>query len=494
MTKIKDFIKKVWWLWPILAGILVYSLVMILSVGQSVWFDEGYSIALAQQPVGELLALTAVDAHPPFYYLLLKAWAGIWGWSEFALRSLSAVLAGGTVIAAFFLVKRLFNLKTALLMLPFVIFAPFLLRYGYELRMYALVSLIGVLATLTLTYAMRAKKQVWLWVVYAALVALGMYTLYFSVAIWVAHAIYLLVDTIRAKRPLFKEKWVYAFIGAVALFAPYLPTFLYQMTNSALPGIGGQFTLTTLGGVLSVMFAYTPDWEQTGILTLALIAVLILSIALGAFVYRKATQKQKEGLRLLFIMAGVPLLVFMLVSILQSAFVYRYLAHVIVFLYILLGVLVALSLQSARSRQAIVYAVLGLFLLGFGVMTLSKTGNFVFERLQKPETQQVRDVVNCTDSVVVADDPYTYIDSRYYFQDCDLRFFSKNDLAKQGGYAQLSGSTSRLSDPASLNSEVIYHLRWTGQEGKFIPSDRYRLESSWQFDKQIVERYRLTEE
>jgi len=493
MKKIKEIILRVWWLWPILSGGVVFGLCMLLSAGQSLWFDEGYSIALAQQPVGELLALTAVDAHPPFYYLLLKAWAGIFGWGEFALRSLSAVFAGGAVVAAFFLVKRLFNLKTALLFLPFVVIAPFLLRYGYEVRMYALVGFIGVLATLVLTYALQAKK-LWLWAVYTLLVAAGMYTLYFSIAIWAAHAIYLLVGTIRAHRPLFKEKWLFAFVGAVVLFIPYLSTFIYQMTHSALPGIGGQLTLTTLGGILSLMLAYVTDWQQTGLLALILLVVLVLTIAAGVFVYRKATQKHREGLRLLIVMAVVPILIFMLVSIFQNAFVYRYMAHVIIFLYILTGTVIALALQSDRARRAILLAVLALALLTYGVVNLSKNGNFVFERMQTPQTQQVRSVIDCNTAVVVADDPYTFIDSRYYFDGCDLRFFSKDTVEKKGGYAVLSGSPLRVSDPSTLTGDVIYHLRWNGQESQFTPSSRYSLQASTQFDKQVVDTYVLNAE
>jgi uncharacterized membrane protein len=84
---------------------------MVLSLRQSIWFDEGYSILLAKQPVGELLALTAVDAHPPLYYLLLKAWGEMFGFTEFALRSLSALFLGGAVTTMLLLIRRLFGTR-----------------------------------------------------------------------------------------------------------------------------------------------------------------------------------------------------------------------------------------------------------------------------------------------------------------------------------------------------------------------------------------------
>ena len=60
--------------------------------GQSLWADEGNSVALARRGFVEIARRTAFDIHPPFYYWLLKLWITIFGESEFGLRSLSAVL------------------------------------------------------------------------------------------------------------------------------------------------------------------------------------------------------------------------------------------------------------------------------------------------------------------------------------------------------------------------------------------------------------------
>jgi len=163
----------------VVAGLLAVVMSLIIGASQSVWFDEAYSILLARQPVGDLLHLTAVDTHPPFYYLVLKAWAALFGWSEFALRSLSALAAGGAVVTAGLLVKKLFGVRAALVALLFVAFAPFLLRYGFEIRMYALASLIGIAATYVLLLATEAKgrRQWLLYGFYAVLVTLGVLTL-----------------------------------------------------------------------------------------------------------------------------------------------------------------------------------------------------------------------------------------------------------------------------------------------------------------------------
>src|SRR5690349_4584320 len=177
--------------WLVLAGVLL-AMGISLAIGlmQSVWFDEAYSIWLAKQPIGELLRLTSVDTHPPFYYMLLKGWAGMFGWGEFALRSLSVLAMGGALATGVVLVKRLFGVRAALIALMFGVFAPFLLRYGFEIRMYALASCIGIAATYVLVRAVEEKvykKQVWLYVLYAVLVALGVYVLYYMALLWIVH-------------------------------------------------------------------------------------------------------------------------------------------------------------------------------------------------------------------------------------------------------------------------------------------------------------------
>jgi len=482
---------KIWWLWPIIAAVFTYALVMSAAIGQAVWFDEGYSILLAKQPVGELIALTGVDAHPPFYYLLLKAWAYIFGWGECALRSLSALFAAGTVVAVFLIVRKLFTVRTALAILPFLVLAPFALRYGYEIRMYALASFIGALATLVLVYAYKAKTAK-LWVLYAALVALGMYTLYMMAAIWLAHAVWLLFVSRKNLKNVFRQPWVRAYIFAIVLFAVYLPTFFFQLTHSALPGIGNELTLTRLSDIASMAISFTPEWKLSGLASLAILVIVGLVIYLLAVIRRAIPRAQRTGLWLMVGLVVIPLVFFALTSIGKPIFVNRYMAHVIIYSYALIGLAVALGWRYGRRLEAGILAIVSLGMLIGGVMTLQTTGNYVFERMQRAETNEIRRTITCDkDTVIVADDPYTYIDSDYYFDNCDLRFYSTTSVEKKGGYAPLHDSPDRISSAAEVNSREIIHLHWDGAEASFVPDDKYVLIQSTVFGKQVVDRYEL---
>ncbi len=496
--------KRWWWFVPIIA-LVAYGIIMVLGHAQPIWFDEGYSILLAKSSFADLWSLTAVDAHPPLFYVLLKVWGSVFGFSEFALRSFSAVTMASAIALAASLVRRLFSTKVALIATPFLLFAPFLLRYGYEVRMYALATLIAVGATYALINATVTKSKVW-WGVYALLVAAGMYTLYLTVAVWIAHVVWLFTISLKSKeRPFWKWQWWYAFAGAVLLFAAYIPTFLHQLFNSALPGMGSPVTATKLVDIASSLLLYTSEWALGGWLSILLVAVVATLVWLAICVHKTLSRGEKRGYSLLIVLATVPLLFFALTSLppRDPIFIIRYMAHVSVFVYLLVGVTLALAwvsrvkVRSAMGNKStlalVVLLVLGSFV--YGVVQLSRAGNFNIERMQRPMTHDVRSVVVCDlDTTVIARDPYTYIDSAFYFEDCDLRFYAKEAPAYAGGYAMLHSSTRRISSPEAVAAKRLVVLSWTDGDQGFTPTSDYLLTQTYSFDKQQVLIYTLIAE
>ncbi|MBM3454343.1 MAG: hypothetical protein FJX80_04255 [Bacteroidetes bacterium] len=87
------------------------------------------------------------EGHPPLYFVLLKLWSYVFGYSEVALRSFS-LCCGLISLLVFF---NLFRVKakqnfTAWLVLIMLIFNPFLFYFFTEARMYALAFLLAVLS------------------------------------------------------------------------------------------------------------------------------------------------------------------------------------------------------------------------------------------------------------------------------------------------------------------------------------------------------------
>lgn len=488
LQKLLKLAESYWIVLILILMALVYVIVMILAQGQNVWFDEAYSITLAKSPVRDLINLTGVDAHPPLYYLYLKAWGTVFGWSEFALRSSSAVLGAFSIGTVAIIIRQLFSKKAVIMVIPFVSVAPFLLRYDYEIRMYALASLIGLVATWVLVKASTARSR-WWWVGYAVLVALGMYTLYATAVIWLAHVAWLIVTKYKQSKSIkavITQPAVFAFGGAVLLFAPYMPTFINQLFHSALPGIGSPITLGKLDGIIGQIVSYRPEWELTTLISAAVIALGTLVVYVFIKSRRRLSKKQEQVLLLFAALVVVPVVFYAL----SPFFIYRYMAHVAIYWYMGLGLVAYLGWKISK-RVTIAYIIITTVLLIEGTLHLYQVGNLNLERLQYPMTRQVRQAALCDNNktTVVADDPYTYIDSSYYFGDCLLVFYSKDPVDFRGGYAPLHDSDKRISVSDQVKTQRLVHLHWQGATPQFEPSSAYHIVSSHTFEKQVVDTY-----
>ncbi len=142
---------------PVLIWIVLLALVLRLArLGfQPLWWDEGWSLYFATSDPGAMLQLTAVDIHPPLYYLLLHVWIGLFGPSPISVRLLSVLIGVAAVPLIYLAGRRLFGQrvpadsagKVGLLAALLLAISPFHIYYSQEVRMYGLVTLLG-LATL----------------------------------------------------------------------------------------------------------------------------------------------------------------------------------------------------------------------------------------------------------------------------------------------------------------------------------------------------------
>ncbi len=102
--------------WAGLAAVIGMLLPFVLwrcAVARTFWGDEMYTVVLASLPVGELIGMCRADAHPPLYYLAIKAWLGATGLvfepSIFLARLPNVFLWMGTCAVGWFGGRRLSN-------------------------------------------------------------------------------------------------------------------------------------------------------------------------------------------------------------------------------------------------------------------------------------------------------------------------------------------------------------------------------------------------
>ena len=113
---------------------------------QPLWGDEGWSFYFAVQSVPQLLALTAIDIHPPLYYLLLKTWLFGVGLGAEEARFFSVAIGTALIPTIAILGQRLVDKRTGAAAAAITAVMPLAVYYSQEVRMYMLVTLLGCMS------------------------------------------------------------------------------------------------------------------------------------------------------------------------------------------------------------------------------------------------------------------------------------------------------------------------------------------------------------
>ncbi len=134
------------------AGVLLLSGVVLMTRlgNHSVWGDEGFSISTSRRPFGELLRLSVeTETTGAPYALLLHVWMKL-GDSETALRSLSALLVLCAVAVVGWIANRLggpvLGGRRAVIAMGLFGLHGTVVEYGQSIRFYALVLLVGAVS------------------------------------------------------------------------------------------------------------------------------------------------------------------------------------------------------------------------------------------------------------------------------------------------------------------------------------------------------------
>ncbi|MGD8819304.1 MAG: glycosyltransferase family 39 protein, partial [Anaerolineae bacterium] len=113
---------------------------------QPLWWDEGWSVYFASSELRTIFELTAVDIHPPLYYVLLHYWTQFLGSGVVAIRLFSVLTGLASIPCLYAVGRRLAGTTVGLLAALFLAVSPFHIYYSQEVRMYGLVTLLCLAA------------------------------------------------------------------------------------------------------------------------------------------------------------------------------------------------------------------------------------------------------------------------------------------------------------------------------------------------------------
>ncbi len=253
------------------AGIGVLIAVSLLlrttQLGIGFWIDEGLSVGIADRPLGDIPFALREDGSPPLYYMLLHFWLDIAGRSEAGVRGLSLLFALLAIPASWWAGRAVWGTqKAAWIAAVLAAFNPFLAQYAQEARMYSLVALLAIPATVCFlrAYALdadspRARRP---WIVgFALSVAVALYThnwpIFFTAAAAAAWLMLWWIAPAWRRRQLLRDGLL-GFGGALVLYLPWVPTTLYQAAHTGAPWADAP-AVDSLLGVPGVLLGRMPQ-------------------------------------------------------------------------------------------------------------------------------------------------------------------------------------------------------------------------------------------
>lgn len=124
---------------PWLLAVFVAAINVSMVFDNVVWGDEAFSVNTAQNSLfGIMQVMYYWDSHPPLYYIWLKLWGDLFGFSipMCHLASIAPFLAG--ILLALFCFRKKFGAVPAAFFIVLSGLGKFCLQYNLEIRMYAL--------------------------------------------------------------------------------------------------------------------------------------------------------------------------------------------------------------------------------------------------------------------------------------------------------------------------------------------------------------------
>jgi mannosyltransferase len=350
-----------------LLALIVLSLFLrTREMGTHFWIDEGLSIGIARHSLVDIPGVLLQDGSPPLYYMVLHLWMQLFGEGEAATHWLSLIFALICIPVALWAGTSLFDKRVGWVLAGLTAINPFLTSYAQETRMYALVILLGLLATAFYLHAYvydRGRYRI----PFGIALALMLYThnwalfLGFAFAVGIVIRWFTFTQGAPERRRLLRDAAV-GFGTAAILYLPWVPSFVSQVLHTGAPWANAPGLRTLI---------HAPDLLVGGFGG-TVIVLLAAGAGLGT-VAQRGLRERRVLVPVMAVLAVSPILVAWLTSQVSPAWATRYLAVAVAPLLIL----AALGLSRAGRLGIAGLAILTLMWLSASAPSSKSNAHYV---------------------------------------------------------------------------------------------------------------------
>jgi mannosyltransferase len=366
--------------WPVGALTALALVLRLAAIHQSLFGDELtlYGILHAHSFGYMFPVIHNTENTPPLFFMVV--WPFAQGSDATVLVRVPSLLASiATVPLVYWLGVRTLGRGAGVVGAAWFAISPFALFYGTEARAYAAVTALAVLSTVSLLTALEQRRLRW-WAAYVVASAAAIYTHYTAALVLIPQAVWALW----AHRESVREQ-LSAGAVLIALWLPWLPSFLVQAHHSEIEGSRGTLlnpvTLTNvaqLSGRALIGDPFVPLRDLPGNIPMAILAALLVGLLAALIHTRRGTfghwrRALASPGALILLLALAPPLIIILYSLRPdtSFFAPRNLSVAVPYALLLFGRL----LSYPRPRIAVPLSLAALALVAIGTAKLTRPQN-----------------------------------------------------------------------------------------------------------------------
>jgi len=436
--------------------ILLLGLILrLVAINQSLWLDEAIGAIAARDFTfsGILTDFIKADNHSPLYYLTLKAWTNIFGYSEVSIRFPSVIFGILTIYFAYRIAKLIipsgkasFPIITSLLLSM----SSFHIYYSQEARMYSMAAFFATTAFYYFFQLLNNEARRKDWVLFSVSITALAFTDY--VPVFLLPVFWIIVFKKR-KDINFRKLFLLAHALLVVLGILWLPTFIVQaergnwllQTWPAWKNVAGGATLKQLL-LVWMKFVFGRISLSNRLLYYSLVVMTSIPVFLSLINSWKDRNKNVVRVWLWLI---IPLLLGFLVSFNFPAFIYFRFVYVVPAFYLLISWGIE-KIKNIRVKRV-------LFL---GILTSNILSWFIYITNVNQQREQWREATMFveknakSDEIVIFEFPEPFAPYRWY---------SKNLVQVKGITNSISvdpEKTSEITSKAIETKSGIYYFEY----------------------------------
>lgn len=427
-----------------LVFLLGITLRLIAVQSREIFYDDAFSLFLAEKSFSQIIHGTAADTMPPLYYFLLHIWQ-LGGQGLVYLRLLSVLLSLAILGLSIDLFRRAWGEAAALAGGLILAVSPLQIYHAQELRMYTCLVLGQVLyywSFFRLFIAEQDKRPRLLWGTLIIGGAMAMYSHNLAIFGLAAANLYLLVR--KEWKPFLRLCLSQAVIGALALPWVWMIPGQIQKIQTAFwtprPG---------LVEVLQALIQMTAFMPLNGIWLYAAAIITLQIMVLTILETIRLAKKDRIMVFFIFMTVISPLLLFIVSYLMRPVFVPR------AFLLSTVG-LAGLSARiiSKRWKQGIGPLLLGLWL---AAAAISLPSFYTFNQFPRSPYRQavswLETQVHSGDAVV-HENKLSYFPSYFFDRTLPQRFIADEPGSHNDTYAPASQAAIGLIPAENISSAI----------------------------------------